>query len=178
MERQASEEGSYKRLNKIDNLQSVLDSDILESLQQKYKVSNNLEKLNDARAEVGFYFRDLELRDGLLQNKSILDLGSANHFFDEYCEQKYGSRVVAVDIEQEELGVNHPQGIVTDARSLPFKDDSFDLVISHASMPHILVPQQKRGKWLTKIDGETREKTLEDVLDVFRESYRTLKVGG
>lgn len=168
------EHGSYKRYTRMEG--EFLDNKIVDFLQEKYK--DNLNKLNDARAELKKYFRDLELRDDLLQDKVVLDLGSADHFFDEYCKQKYNADVVAVDIFEDELGKNHPLGVVADAKVLPFKDESFDMVVSHASMPHVLVPQGDKVKILVKFEGELKAKVMNDVLELFRESYRVLKPGG
>lgn len=69
--------------------------------------------------------------------------------------------------------------MVGDARGLPFKDDCFDLVISHASMPHLFAPYRdhKTGE-VIPIEGEVKERALQDVLRVLWEAYRVVKKRG
>ncbi len=168
--------------NKIeDNKRSkngleVLDKDLVKFLGEKHK--DNLEKYETARGELIKYFDDLELRPELLQDKVALDLGSNEHFFDEYCKEKYNTSFVALDKREWALGTKHDMGVLADARSLPFKNDAFDLVISHASMPHLFAPTTDLDGKLILIESEVKEKALEDILSVFRESYRVIKTQG
>jgi ubiquinone/menaquinone biosynthesis C-methylase UbiE len=171
-----SEQGIYKRYIRMEADGEFLDNAIVASLEEKYQEKQK--GLNSVRTELKNYFRDLELRGDLLQDKKVLDIGAADHFFDEYCKKKYNCDVVAVDISEDSLDKNHPLGVVADARSLPFGDESFDIVISHASMPHILVPIKDKKRLVVKFEGELKVKVMNDVLSVFRESYRTLKPGG
>lgn len=169
----------------------ILDETILALLDEKhskYFTGRNEEmrkKFGDffntplnARRVVEKYFRNLSLTPELLQNKTALYLGSANSMFDEYCERKYGASFVSIDIDEENLGKDHPQGVVADARSLPFKEGAFDLVISQASMPHVLVPSTDDKGDPIKIEAEIEEGAVNGVISLFRETYRVLKSGG
>lgn len=161
----------------------VLDRDLTAFLQEKYKEELTMhdwdkDRVILAKHELMAYFDSLELRPELLQGKTALDLGSNSHFFDEYCKEKYGTHFVALDIEESDLGKKHEMGVVADAKSLPFKAEAFDLVISHASMPHLFAPYRDDDNKLVPIEGEIRRKTLEDITKLFREAYRVLKVGG
>lgn len=158
------------------NGQEVLDADLVKFLDRKYK--NNMDQFETARGELLKYFDDLELRAELLQDKVALDLGSNEHFFDEYCKEKYNTSFVALDKGMRALGTKHEMGVLADARSLPFKNDAFDLVISHASMPHLFAPSTDYNGKLIPIEGEVKQKALEDILSVFRESYRVAKSKG
>lgn len=169
----------------------LLDPHILESLRTKYKdyfdeynqiieveSGGTVKDYLTPEMELLPYFKDLELRGELLQDKTILDIGSQAHFFDDYCKQKYNSVVVVVDIEMSSMGTKHDLPVVADARALPFKDSSFDLIVSHASMPHILVPYADE-KWnFIPLEGETKQKAINDVLRMLREVYRVTKNGG
>ena len=73
----------------------VLDKDLVKFLGEKYK--DSIDKFETARGELLKYFDDLELRPELLQDKVALDLGSNEHFFDEYCKEKYNTSFVALD---------------------------------------------------------------------------------
>ena len=154
----------------------VLDKDIVKFLDEKHK--DNLDELNNARKELLDYFDDLELRPELLQDKIALDLGSNKHFFDEYCKEKYNTNFVALDDYLEQLGTKHPAGVVADARSLPFKNEAFDLIISHAAMPHVLIETSDHEGNAVPLEGETLEAYKEDIFNFFIECYRVLKTDG
>ncbi len=169
----------------------ILDQVILNSLQQKYQTYFDehdemlVKKFGDlfnspitAKKELLSYFKDLELRDDLLQGKTVLDVGASTHCFDDYCSQKYDAEVVAIDVDSAEFGDKHDLGAIADVRALPFAENSFDLVVSHASMPHVLVPHIDDEQRLVPLDGEMRKKVIADVLSMFKESYRVVRKGG
>jgi ubiquinone/menaquinone biosynthesis C-methylase UbiE len=85
---------------------------------------------------------------------------------------------VALDINVDSLGKQHDLGVVADARSLPFSENTFDLIISHASMPHILSTEEAKDFNLIPAEEEKKQKVFEDILSVFREAYRVIKQGG
>jgi SAM-dependent methyltransferase len=171
-----------KLKNKLENYgrekqgKEPLDRDIVSFLEEKYK--DNAEERNNAKYEILSYLDNLELRADLLRNKTALDIGSSKHFFDEYCKEKYNTDFVALDIDEENLGKSHKMGVVADARTLPFKNEAFDLVISHASMPHLFAPTDDDNREFVPIEGKVKEQALEDILSVFEEAYRVLKAGG
>lgn len=126
------------------------------------------------------YFDNLELREDLVKGKTILDLGSEWAMFDKYVEKKYDSTVAAISLDEKWFGDKHPLGAIADARALPFKDESFDLVVSHASMPHVLIKLQSDGFYNVnaEINEKTREQVMKDIFSVFEESIRVTKPGG
>jgi ubiquinone/menaquinone biosynthesis C-methylase UbiE len=164
-----SEEIFLQRADKV-----ILDLELVAFLEEKYRDSFHFDRLNNAEKLVANYFEDLELTPELLKNKKALDLGSGASFFDEYCREKYGTDFTALDISQDLLGNQHELAVAADAQQLPFKSDAFDLIISHNSMPHVVVPLE----YLVEMDDFKKEETLNIFLNFFRESYRTLKKGG
>jgi SAM-dependent methyltransferase len=99
-------------------------------------------------------------------------------FFDEYSKEKFNTDVFSLDISEKSLGDKHDLGVVADARSLPFNETLFDLVISNASMPHLFAPYIDSDGVFIQIEGDIKKNSLEDILQVFRESYRVIKNGG
>ncbi len=154
----------------------ILDRNIVKFLEEKYK--NRHPENEDVRFRLSEYFDDLELRPELLQNKTALDLGSNEHFFDEYCKEKYNTHFVALDNEGIKLGAKHAMGIISDAKQLPFKDESFDLIISHAAMPHILIDFEKEMIEKGILTKKTEKALTQSLLEFFREVYRTVKQKG
>lgn len=155
-----------------------LDKEITDFLHAKHSDNFDLDELNSAYEEIRKYHDNLELRKDLLENKTVLDVGSSKHFFDEYCKAKYNSTVVALDYDEDSLGTEHPMGVAADAKTLPFKNESFDLVISHASMPHLFVLGEDEEGNEVPLEGDIAEKSRQDVFSLFQEVYRVLKVGG
>lgn len=125
------------------------------------------------------YFNNLELREDLLINKAVLDVGSEWAMFDRYAEKKYNSTVASISLDEKWFGDKHQLGAIADARALPFKDEAFDLVISHASMPHFLIrtDNNKLDKSETQAE-EARRKIMKDIFAVFEEAIRVTKPGG
>lgn len=177
-------EESYKKQEPI-----ILDESILASLDEKHSqyFAKHNEEMRESfgdgfnaylntRRVVEKYFRDLSLTPELLQDKTALYIGSANSMFDEYCQKKYRTNFTSIDIDEENLGKDHPQGVIADARQLPFKDQVFDLVISEASMPHILIPSTHND--FVEMEEPVKEKAHHDIVRVFTEAYRVLKPGG
>lgn len=81
----------------------------------------------------------LKFIQGVLENGSILDVACGTGLLDYHLE-KLGYRVVGSDISQEMLKEASTRGcarnICSPATSLPFKSESFDLVISVAALHH------------------------------------------
>ncbi len=101
-----------------------------------------------------------------LEGKSVLDLGAADARLARPGRRR-NMHIVSVDNHIEHLNKywRHkiPKDVpyvLADARSLPFPDESFDLVTAHASVPLILV------------------RTRDDVQTILSENYRVLKHDG
>jgi SAM-dependent methyltransferase len=76
-----------------------------------------------------------------LDGKAILDVGTGNGYFAYYLS-KYTS-VVGIDISEPLLRTNPVlQKVKCDAQSLPFKDSSFDIVISSNLLHHLNDPKE------------------------------------
>lgn len=126
------------------------------------------------------YFNNLELREDLLVNKTVLDIGSEWAMFDRYAEKKYKSTVATISLDEKWFGDKHQLGAIADARALPFKDDSFDLVVSHASMPHFLFQDNfdNTNSENPQIRERNREQIMKDIFAVFEEAIRVTNPGG
>ena len=126
------------------------------------------------------YLNNLELSEKDLKNKTILDIGSADNPFAEYCELKYNSKVYCLDLEKDYLGEKHTNTIIADAtKPFPIENDKFDLILSEASMPHVLIPlDEDNGEIQIKLTEEKKNLIKKDIINLFEESYRVLKPEG
>lgn len=94
------------------------------------------------RCEVDLLLAALMPRPG----ESLLDVGCGTGFFTRALANRIGGQVVGVDINPEWLeyarrtGANRVSYAVADARSLPFKSASFDLVVSLSAL--CFIPQE------------------------------------
>jgi len=79
---------------------------------------------------------DLSLTIEMINGK-ILDVGAGNCDFARAFDNKKDVEVTSVDNKVKEKDKNLI--IEADSRELPFKDSSYDMVISHASIPHIFL---------------------------------------
>lgn len=95
----------------------------------------------------------------------ILDVGARNAEFSRYFRRKEKTEVSSIDSKVERK--NKPWVIEADVMNIPFPDNSFDLVISHASVPNIF------------LDFNKTEKELEsEIMKSFLEIIRVLKKQG
>lgn len=125
-------------------------------------------------------------------DKKILDVGSgAGHFAKWASEHGVSNNIVSIDkYNADPLTPNPVRG---EAEKLPFKDGSFELIISHASMPMLLYFEEDTQKAIKealseflrvlKTDGEIRlapvakwEKTkpLQEAFNIFNEEIEAL----
>jgi len=161
-------------LNKEKNIKQSFDLSEKESAEGSLKTESG----------VSCYKRFLQLSDADLEGKEILDLGSGpiNKFANEVERNYKNTKVVSFDYSfdsskleerddvfhsprtelrrdvppDEEINKKRIEGIFT---ALPFKDESFDLVVSSAAMP----------LYLTKPD---------QIFKAFKEVVRVLKENG
>ncbi|MDB5260687.1 MAG: Methyltransferase domain [Candidatus Nomurabacteria bacterium] len=165
----------------------VIDHRIIRQLAEKYKNREDwgydIEKEESVLRKITFksiafqierYLDSLELREDLLRDKEVLDIGSGNNLFGEYIEMKYGTRYTALDVDLTALR-DHSEAVVADARHLPFKDNQFDLVMSKSSMPHVLAPHEAEAGDLKPYNENERQEILKSILSVFREAYYVTK---
>lgn len=110
-----------------------------------------------------FYMNDLDLSPEDF-NKKILDVGSGSAQFAKWAEEHNLSKDI-YSIDPKGNFSEKKRSAVADARQIPFPDNTFDLVISNGSMPHIL------------LDGEP-DVVRADVQKVFNELLRVSKDNG
>ncbi|MDP2668368.1 MAG: class I SAM-dependent methyltransferase [bacterium] len=126
-------------------------------------------------------------------NKKILDVGSgAGHFAKWAKEHGLSSNIFSVDKHNADSGT--PNVVRGESDKLPFKDESFDLVISNNSMPMLLyfseIPQKAIKEMLSemlrvvKANGEIRlapvaewkkTESLRDSFKSFNDEMEALK---
>lgn len=78
----------------------------------------------------------------LKKSDKILDVGCARGYLSNLF-QKSGFNVIALDFSRSNVNFCHKSGLVTlcaDAESLPFSDESFDLVYSNELIEHLFYP--------------------------------------
>lgn len=93
---------------------------------------------------------------------SILDVGCASGFMANKISQLFPeSKVTGVDVYQAAIDFakkrySHISFLVTDAHKLPFKNNSFDLVICYETIEHVVEPKTilQEIKRVTKKDGK------------------------
>jgi len=100
----------------------------------------------------------------------ILDIGAGDGEFAKNFKNKDGVKITSVDkvVENENSEV-----IVCDVRDLPFDDEAFDLILSHASIPNVFINMYSE-EFL-----EVSKREMKKALDkTFNQIIRVLKPGG
>lgn len=124
----------------------------------KFNPFKALESRKQEEAKLKEYFDDLNLSLEFLKNKKILDIGCHDLKFKNALSRRGSFDLTLVDKEKTqqktETGI-----ILADAQELPFSDNTFDLIISRASV--FILSEDKR-----------------EVANAIAEAYRVLKVGG
>lgn len=100
----------------------------------------------------------------------VLDVGAGDAEIAKGLKDKKDVRIVSVDATVEPD--NTELVLQQDVRHLQFKDDAFDMVISHASVPHIFITEYDAEQ----PDAESR--VVESVQKAFSEMIRVVKPGG
>ena len=123
-------------------------------------------------------FENLGITVADLVGKKTLDIGAGGGEFARFANER-GADVVALSkylhpTDERRVAATDTPFVVADAADLPFQDCSFDMTVSHASMPNVAGPYRE--------DGESRESHLERVyesmLRVMREAVRVTKQEG
>jgi SAM-dependent methyltransferase len=77
---------------------------------------------------------------------SIADCGCGNGFFQFYLEREFGAPCIGIDFSIEMLRINPcANKTCSSAMSLPFPDNSFDLVTCSMLLHHLSRPDQRRA---------------------------------
>ena len=96
------------------------------------------------------------------QVKDVLDLGTGRGIFVDECVQA-GLNAIGVDLREEIYQADKSRLVIADARQLPFKDESFDLVFAWYIFSDMTCLQE--------LPWSEVEKAID-------EAYRVLKKGG
>ena len=142
-----------------DDLNTVEE---IEKSVNMYSREYNLTK-EDARDFIN-YCKNLDLRPADFKNRDILDVGGGTGGFKKAAEKlRIAKSVVNID-PLEILLPKQKEGrsVRGRAETLPFKGESFDIVLAHASVPWVLAGQGR----------------FEDIPNVVREMLRVTRKGG
>jgi ubiquinone/menaquinone biosynthesis C-methylase UbiE len=113
------------------------------------------------------YMKDLGLHPEDITGH-VLDIGAGDARFARYVEMHGLSKeVISLDTQEKFLYNKHV--VVGNVDSMPFNDGEFDLVISHASVPHV---------YYLELDEEHPEELEKKLQKVLREMIRVVKPGG
>lgn len=111
------------------------------------------------------YVEDLKLAPEDFEKK-ILDIGAGSARFSKWARE-HGVSSQIYSLDRSHKSIKGENSIVGKAESLPFANNSFDLVISNAAIPHIFA-----------IGASEPRKLEDDVLSSLNEAVRVLKPGG
>lgn len=142
------------------------------------------------------YRRWFDLQESFLKGKNILDLGAGQGLFGKELKEKgIDAYVVPFDPilqseKEKRLGVDTNTNVSGLAQKLPFRDNSFDLVLASFSLPYwsLGYPKQDQVELDRKADeyiergnqlsSEEVQRYLSIMLPVLSESARVIKKGG
>ena len=121
------------------------------------------------------YLDNLGLTWGYLRGKKILDIGSGSSMFAKEAK-KYGIEVISSDERRELDRPRETSNVISVAEHLPFKDESFDLVVSNNCVDWINLFGDasaviKEAKRVLKPGGEFR---FDSDRRLYRLTYRSL----
>ena len=120
------------------------------------------------------YIKELQLTPEDFEKK-ILDIGAGSMQFAKYAEEQgIGNKIFSLEPEPHKFISKKPKTVGGEAGHIPFKDESFDLVISAGAIPTILV----RNNEESVNDPETWIKFDEYFKRIMLEMLRVTRVGG
>jgi len=108
------------------------------------------------------YIEDLKLSPEDF-NKKILDVGAGSAKFAKWAKEHGVSKEIFSLEPRSGIIEEKDQSVCAQAETMPFRDESFDLVISDAAIPNIYIK---------------KDDTNEKVTNSFNEMLRVLKLGG
>jgi ubiquinone/menaquinone biosynthesis C-methylase UbiE len=159
-------------------MKSAMYTGFMEGIPNRTEQHKKALEAHDAAYAVHI-LEDLGITEAELLGKKALDLGAGSGEFARWAKQK-GADVTPIDLSFSKKDVHRFEAVevtpvVGNVTSLPFADESFDLVLSNAAIPNV-------------IDAGTSHKLEDDysALDemhkrrqeVFREALRVLRPGG
>lgn len=127
---------------------------------ETFPPENNLQEVSEETDEEVFraYRDDLGLTPEDFKKK-ILDVGSGSARFAKWARE-HGVSSEIVSVEPYRVLVEKKKGVRGDATALPFRDGSFELVISNEAIPHIFIGEQP------EIVREKVRRSLEELVRV------------
>lgn len=139
---------------------------------ERYKAA--IEKHDDGYVQENLLNLDLSLED--LAGKKTLDIGAGGAEFARWANRN-GADVISLDDEmfasdKRRLSAIPAPFVLGDARALPFADDSFDLVVSHASMPNVI------GSSMREKEEERLEEIVDSMVTALSEAVRVVRHDG
>lgn len=105
-------------------------------------------------------------------NGKVLDVGAGEASLAKELKERTGADIVSVDRVTYDTEHTPDNFVQADVRRLPFEENSFDRVISHASIPNIFI-----GMYEEERPESSKEAMKQAILESFREVVRVLKVG-
>lgn len=116
---------------------------------------------------------NLGLQPEQLQSVRLLDLGAGGGEFARFARRQ-GAEVIPVGLylsekERQRLAASHMPYVIADATQLPFEDETFDLIVSHAAIPNVI----RVGSY-----GPKEEDFVTPRVNALREAVRVLRPGG
>lgn len=132
---------------------------------EKYNSKEKIEISDDVKNQL----ENLGLKIDDLEGK-ILDVGAGEGEFAREIKKVSKAEIVSVDDYKKEGAIENI--IIADVRELPFENDSFDRVISHASIPNIFV-----GIYNKENPQNSFNDIKESITKSFSEILRVLKKG-
>jgi ubiquinone/menaquinone biosynthesis C-methylase UbiE len=159
-------------------MKSAMYTGFMEGIPNRTEQHKKALEAHDA-AYAAHILEDLGITEAELLGKKALDLGAGSGEFARWAKQK-GADVTPIDLSFSKKDVHRFEAVevtpvVGNVTSLPFADESFDLVLSNAAIPNV-------------IDAGTSHKLEDDYFaldemhkrrqEVFREALRVLRPGG
>lgn len=105
-------------------------------------------KTPEGRVELDM--QTLRLSWSTLKNKSILDVGAGNAQFAQEAQKK-GIAVTCIDTEVPEVKPANIDYVTGNVITMPFQDDSFDLIVSFYGPPYCIESEQELRKMISEI---------------------------
>ena len=134
-------------------------------------LKNFNERENISSKEIELQLKNLGIIDSKLLKGYVLDIGAGDGKLDKFLSQNTNLKITALDEnppDKKEFKI-----LNGDVRNLPFEDESYDIVISHASIPNIFI-----GLYSFEYP-ELSEKEIKNAIEKsFSEIIRVLKPKG
>jgi ubiquinone/menaquinone biosynthesis C-methylase UbiE len=118
------------------------------------------------------YIKQLQLSPEDFKKK-ILDIGAGSVQFAKWAEEQgISNNIFSLEPVPHRFTGNKPKTVGAEAQKIPFKDDSFDLVISAHAIPAILVSNKDADR------PEIWIKFEKDIQQIILEMLRVVRAGG